>query len=63
MSRLLRLEFLVITAVLLIGGLIGLLEADEESSYPTIDGDLEPLRSAFNANPDHVRAVLLASPT
>ena len=63
MIRLLRMEFLVIAAVLLAGGLHGWLEAGEKSSYPTVGRDLEPLRTAFNANPDHVRAILLASPT
>ena len=62
-SRLLRLDVLLIAIVLLLGGLIGLLEAREDPTYLTIGTDLEPLRSAFNADPDNVRAVLLASPT
>ncbi len=38
-------------------------EAGDELAYPTVGADLEPLRSAFNADPGHVRAILLASPT
>jgi len=30
---------------------------------PTLDERLEPLRSAFDAESDHVRAVLLVGPT
>ncbi len=38
-------------------------ETGDELAYPTIGADLEPLRSGFNADPGHVRAILLASPT
>lgn len=31
--------------------------------YEVLGQDLEPFRSAFNARPDHVRAVLLVGPT
>ena len=37
--------------------------AAEASSYDAISQDLQPLREAFNAEPSHVRAILLASPT
>ena len=62
MSRMLRVDFLLVVA-LLAAGFIGLLEAGEEPTYPTLSADLEPLRSDFNSKPENVRAVLLASPT
>ncbi len=64
MSRLLRLDVVLIAGILLIGGVIaGFPRTAEDSGYPTIADDLEPLRAAFNADPGNVRAVLLASPT
>jgi hypothetical protein len=38
-------------------------EPSEDAGYPVIESRLEPLRAAFNADPDNVRAILLASPT
>ncbi len=34
-----------------------------EQNYELVGEDLETLRSAFNAEPESVRAVLLAAPT
>lgn len=31
--------------------------------YATVGADLEPLKTAFNGDVDHVRAILLGSPT
>ncbi len=63
-SRLLRLDVVLGVAILAIIGVVALFpQAEEDSGYPTIAGDLEPLRAAFNADPGNVRAVLLASPT
>lgn len=67
-SRILRVEVAVVLAVLMVGGLIGWLgtraSADGEPGYQVIAADdLEPFRSAFNANPDRVRLVLLVGPT
>lgn len=64
MSRLLRLDVLLIAMVLVIATVVAVFpKVDEDSGYPTITDDLEPLRAAFNADPGNVRAVLLASPT
>lgn len=63
MNRLLRVDVLLIASVLLAGGFVGFLEAGEEPVHQTIEDGLEQLRKAFNANPDDVRAILLASPT
>lgn len=64
MKRILRLDLLLISALLGIAALFALTSrADEDSGYPTIAGDLEPLRTAFNGAPGSVRAILLASPT
>ncbi len=63
MSRIPRPDVLAIAALVSIGGILGLLRAQEKPAHETIAGDLEPLRSAFNANPGDVRAILLASPT
>ena len=64
MARILRLDVLLSTAVLLIVGVVAVFpKADEDSGYPMIADDLEPLRTAFNADPGNVRAILLASPT
>jgi hypothetical protein len=63
LTRLLGADILLTVLVVSIGGLIGLLEAGQEPTYPTLVADLEPLRSAFNAQPENVRAILLASPT
>ena len=64
MSRLLRLDVLLISAVLVIVGVVSVFpKAKEDSVYPTIAENLEPLRAAFNADPGNVRAILLASPT
>jgi len=62
MNRILRVDLLLVVA-LLVAGIIGLLEASDEPTYPTLSADLEPLRSDFNSKPENVRAVLLASPT
>ncbi len=66
--RVLRIEFLILTTVLAAGGLIGwaktLASADDKPDYEIIlADDLEPFRSAFNADADHIRAVLLIGPT
>jgi hypothetical protein len=62
--RLLRVDSLLIAVLLAVGVFLGGLQADDrEPKHATISEDLEPLRSAFNANPDYVRAILLASPT
>ena len=64
MRRLLRLDVLLISIVLVVAGVVAVFpKADEDSGYPEITEDLEPLRAAFNADPGNVRAVLLASPT
>ncbi|MFQ5525005.1 MAG: hypothetical protein ACE5GX_01960 [Thermoanaerobaculia bacterium] len=64
MKRLLQLDVLLIAAVLVIAGVIAVLsQTDQDAGYPTIAEHLEPLRSAFNADPGDVRAILLASPT
>jgi hypothetical protein len=64
MKRILRLDVLLISAVLAIAGGVALFsQTDRDSGYPTIAENLEPLRAAFNADPGDVRAVLLASPT
>ena len=68
MLRVLRIEVVVVVVVLLVGGLIGWLasrvSADGEPGYEVIAvDDLEPFRSAFNANADQVRLVLLVGPT
>jgi len=64
MSRLLRWDIVLSVAILATVGVVALFpQAEEDSGYPTIAGDLEPLRAAFNADPGNVRAVLLASPT
>ena len=64
MKRILRLDVLLISAVLVIAGVAALFsQTDEDSGYPTIAENLEPLRAAINADPGNVRAVLLASPT
>ncbi|MCH7666606.1 MAG: hypothetical protein IH936_11840 [Acidobacteria bacterium] len=63
-SRLLRWDVALGVAILAIIGVVALFpQAEEDSGYPTIASDLEPLRAAFNADPGNVRAVLLASPT
>jgi len=64
----LRTESAILAAVLVIGGLIGWAtnraSAADGSGYAVITGDdLEPFRSDFNANSDHVRLVLLVGPT
>ena len=66
--RLLRVEVVVVVVVLLVGGLVGWLasrvSADGEPGYGVIaTGNLEPFRSAFNADADQVRLVLLVGPT
>ncbi len=64
MSRLLRLDVLLVSVVLVIVGVVAVFpKAKEDSGYPTIAENLEPLRAAFNADPGNVRAILLASPT
>jgi len=64
MKRILRLDVLLLSAVLAIAGLIALFpQTERDAGYPTIAEDLEPLRAAFNADPGNVRAILLASPT
>ncbi len=64
MRRLRQLDLALITAVLAVAGAAALSsQSGKDSAYPTIGADLEPLRAAFNAEPDNVRAVLLASPT
>ncbi len=64
MKRILRLDVLLISAVLVSAGVVALFsQTDQDSGYPTIAEDLEPLRAAFNADPGNVRAILLASPT
>ena len=63
LMRPLRTHTLLIAFVLATSALVGFVNAREKPSYPAIDARLEPLRSAFNANTDHVRAILLASPT
>ena len=64
MKRILRLDVLLISTVLVIAGVVSLFsQTDQDSGYPTIAEDLEPFRAAFNADPGNVRAVLLASPT
>ena len=63
-GRLLRLDVVLGVTILATIGVVALFpQAEEDSGYPTIAGDLEPLRAAFNADPGNVRAVLLASPT
>ena len=66
--RILRVEAAVVLTVLGVGGLIAWLatrvSADGERGYEVIAADdLEPFRSAFDANSDHVRLVLLVGPT
>lgn len=64
MKRILRLDALLIFAVLVMASVVALFsQTDPGAGYPTIGQNLEPLRAAFNANPGNVRAVLLASPT
>ncbi len=63
MRRNLRPDVLTIAALLSIGGILGLVHAQEKPTHQTIAGDLEPLRTAFDAHPEDVRAILLASPT
>ena len=64
LKRLLRLDVLLVAAILVIAGVVTVFpKAEEDSGFPTIARDLEPLRAAFNADPGSVRAVLLASPT
>ena len=64
MSRLLRLDFLLIALVLVVATVVAVFpRADEDSGFAMIADDLEPLRAAFNADSENVRAVLLASPT
>ena len=63
MSRLLRLDAALLASTISICGIAGSALAAEPPSYKTMSKDLEPLRSAFNAAPDNVRAILLASPT
>ncbi len=63
MSRLLRLDAAVLAVTISVCGIAGSATAAEPSSYETMTEDLEPLRTSFNADPDNVRAILLASPT
>ena len=56
-------EVAVVVLALAVGGALGMVAGDAEAGYQLMDEDLEALRSAFNAHPDSVRAVLLASPT
>lgn len=64
LKRILRLDVILISAVLVIAGVVALFSRPEQDSgYATIAEDLDPLRAAFNADPDNVRAILLASPT
>lgn len=64
MRRLFRIDALVVTAVVLIAGMVAFFpETQDDSGYPMIAESLEPLRAAFNAEPGSVRAILLASPT
>lgn len=64
MKRILRVDVVLLSGLLVIAGVVALCsQTDQSSGYPTIGADLEPLRSAFNADPDNVRAILLASPT
>lgn len=64
MKRILRLDALLVSAVLAIATVVALFsQTDQDSGYPSIADDLEPLRAAFNADPGNVRAILLASPT
>ena len=66
--RVLRVEVGVFVVVLLVAAIVGWLgsraSADGEPGYEVIAADdLEPFRTAFNANPDQVRLVLLVGPT
>lgn len=64
MSRTLRTDFLLVTAALLIVGVAAVSsQPEDDPDHLTITDHLEPLRTAFNGAPDHVRAILLASPT
>ncbi len=64
MKRILRLDVLLISVVLAVAGVAALFSlTDHDSGYPIITENLDPLRTAFNADPANVRAVLLASPT
>jgi hypothetical protein len=57
------LDVLLIAGVVLGAGLISWVGSAGGSAHPMINETLEPLRTAFNAEPDNVRAILLASPT
>jgi len=64
LSRLLRLEVLALAALLALAGVVATVSKMRAASEaPVIVERLETLRAAFNAQPDHVRAILLASPT
>lgn len=64
MKRILRTDVLLVTAALGIVGVIAVFpQADDDPDHLPISDDLKPLITAFNAAPDHVRAILLASPT
>ncbi len=63
-----EIELLALAALLAIGGLIGWAgpwaSAEDMEGYEVIlANDLEPFRSEFNANSNHVRLVLLVGPT
>lgn len=54
-------SFVLLGSLGILGGCFG---SDRlELAVPEIGKSLEPLRAAFNADPGHVRAILLASPT
>jgi hypothetical protein len=67
MLRVLKKEFLLVTVILALGGLVGwvssLANAEDTPPIELVQGDLEPFRAAFNAAADDVRAILLVGPT
>lgn len=64
MKRLVDLDVLLFSGLLALAGGVALFSQSQDTGdYPTIAEDREPLRTAFNASPDDVRAILLASPT
>lgn len=66
--RALKLEALVVGLLVVVGGFAGWAmnraAADDHLDYEVIASDgLEPFLSAFNANSDHIKLVLLVGPT
>ena len=58
------LELVAVALVLAAGGVLAAVGVGStEQSYQLVEEDLEAFRTAFNAEPGNVRAVLLASPT